>query len=230
MSLAAYATVVGLRRRSRELAAEMHEVEIDKDALAAKAKEERRELDDTETSLRKQTASLATVRRTLADTQIEYQTIVAAKDHELQTADAATRQLADQLTAARSDRDVSQRGRELYEEFWTRAREDVTHVTAERDDARRERDAMRVQREQAEHDRDSARAERDREATLRRRVETDIAQRAAEPAKPAIAVVPPFPASATTSAAVVIAPPVDAGVTPPTVSTPAAAPRPVAAP
>ena len=91
MSFTAYATVVRLRRRSRELAVEMHEIEADKDVLAAKGREERRELDDTETSLRKQTAALATVRRTLADTQVEYQTIVATKDRELQTADAATR-------------------------------------------------------------------------------------------------------------------------------------------
>ena len=194
MSLAAYRTVVGLRERGRELAAEIRQVERDKQALAAKAQEARRQLDDTELNLKTQTASLAAVRRTLTDTKIEYQTIVAAKTRELETADAATRQLSDQLTAARNDRDIAEKGRELYETFWNRARDEAAQATTERDTARHERDAAQAERDQSAKDRDAARlartqaerardealADRDREAAARHRIEVDLSQLAAE--------------------------------------------------
>ena len=198
MSLAAYATVVGLRKRGRELASEIHEVETDREALALKARDERRELDATETNLRAQSTALATMRRTLADTQVEYQTIVAAKERELQTADAATRQMADQLTAARSDRDTADKGRELYEEFWTRAREEAARLTIERDLARRERDAAKVELDQTLKDRrcccsrasprpSTTAMSRVQNAiarsTIRHRAETDLSQLAVDLAK-----------------------------------------------
>jgi len=194
MSLAAYRTVAGLRERSRDLAAEIRQVERDKQALAAKAREERRQLDETELSLRTQTTSLAAVRRTLSDTKVEYQAIVAAKTRELATADAATRQLSEQLTAARSDRDIAEKGRDLYETFWSRARDEAAQATTERDAARRERDAAQTERDQSVKDRDAARAartqaerardeavaDRDREASARHRIEVDLSQLAAE--------------------------------------------------
>ena len=194
MSLAAYRTVAGLRERSRDLAAEIRDVERDKQALAAKAHEARRQLDETELNLRTQTASLAAVRRTLSDTKVEYQAIVAAKTRELATADAATRQLSEQLTAARNDRDIAEKGRDLYESFWSRARDEAAQATTERDAARRERDAAQSERDQSVKDRDAARAartqaerardeavaDRDREASARHRIEVDLSQLAAE--------------------------------------------------
>ena len=194
LSFAAYATVVGLRRRGRELAAEIHEVEADRQSLAAKARDERRELDETEQNLSAQTASLTALRRTLADAQLEYQSILAAKDHELQTADAATQRLSDQLSTARLDRDTAEKARALYEGFWTRARDEASQATADRDAARTERDIAKVERDQvvkdrdairtaraqAEHDRDAARAELDREIATRRRAEADLSRLADE--------------------------------------------------
>lgn len=186
MSLAAYATVLHLRDQRAALTAEMRAVETDKDRLANQVRTARHELDDTEASLRTQSASLGALQRSLAEAEDDYRAIVAAKEQALRNANVATRA----LTAVRGDRDIAEKARDLYESFWTRARKDAEDAARDRDKAARERDAARAASDQAikerddaraararaEHDRDAARAERDRNALARRQAETDVAR------------------------------------------------------
>jgi len=205
MTLAAYSTVVTLRATSARLRDDIRSVEQEKQLLGNQVKTVRHELEDTETALRRQSDSLAEVVRILADTRTEYEHDLAAKNRELRTADSATRQLANQVTATQSDLDAAERGRELYENFWIRAREEAGQMTAERDEALRERDtaqqerdraiqerdAARLARSLAERERDAARSERDRSLKARE-LELELARLASQvsevtgkpPAKP----------------------------------------------
>ena len=186
MSLGAYATVGHLRHQRTALAAEVREVEADAQHLAAQATAARRELEVTEANLHTQAAALRALQQALREAEQDYHTVVEAKEQALHSAGVATRALA----AARDDRDVADKTRELYEGFWARARKDAEDAARARDEAERERDAARAANEQAtrerdearagrtraEHDRDVARAERDRNAAARRQAEADVAR------------------------------------------------------
>ena len=162
LTFAAYLAVRDLRARSRSLDAEVHAQESQKRALAARAAQARAELATTEDDLRAQNQALASLRRSLAEEQKLYKELLLARDKALADADAATRQLVEQLTIARSDRDAAELGREMYEGFWDTARKDAETAGKERDQAEHDRDAARAERDQAEHERDAVRAERDR--------------------------------------------------------------------
>lgn len=186
MSLATYATVLHLRDQRAVLAAEVRAAVTDKDRLASQAHASRLELEDTEASLRTQSASLRALQHSLAEAEEDYRAIVQAKEQALHNANVATRALA----TVRGERDIAEKTRDLYESFWTRARKDAEEAARERDEAARERDAARAANEQAlkeredaraararaEYDRDAARAERDRNATARRQAESDVAR------------------------------------------------------
>jgi hypothetical protein len=179
MSFAAYATVVRLHAQRGALAAEVQAAVADKERLAEQAGATRRELETTERTLRG-------LRRSLAEAEAEYRVIVQAREQALHSASMATQALA----AARGERDVAEKTRELYELLWARSRKEAEDAAHERDQAGRERDAARANVEQAvkerdearaarlraEHDRDVAQADRDRDARARRQAEEDIAR------------------------------------------------------
>ncbi len=158
--LAAYVSIRGLRAERAELAAEMTSAEVENQQLAARMRTTRAELERTE-------ASLAQQARSLAEGQKEYQGIIDAKVHALHDADVATRRLVEQLGDTKSDRDVAEYGRSLYEGFWSSARKDVDRLTLERDQATSERDIARGERDQATKERDAARAARTQAETDR---------------------------------------------------------------
>src|SRR5262249_20166731 len=159
------------------------ELEADKERLAEQARAARRELDDTEASLRAQSAALDTLRGTLRDAETEYHAIVKAREQAGRSASLPT----PALVTVRRDPDVAGRPRDLYESFWTRARAEATDAARDRDTAARDRDTARTERDQAikdrdtartaaaraEHERDDARAERDRNAESRRQAEAE---------------------------------------------------------
>src|SRR5436305_15287626 len=91
-----------------------------------------------------------------AEATRELNAIVTAKEQALHNADAATRQLADELSNARSERDVALMGRSMYEGFWSTARSDADQAAKERDAVAQERDAARKERDQATQERDAA--------------------------------------------------------------------------
>jgi serine/threonine protein kinase/TolA-binding protein len=183
MSLAAYATLLHLNDQRTALAAEM---QADKERFAAQVATARRELDDTEASLRTQTESLHDLQHELKEAENDYHTIVLAKEQALRSATVAR----SERDAARDDLDIADRARDLYESFWLRARKEVDDVTRDRDTARSEREAARLASEQAhkdaeearttrirvEHERDDARGERDRNVSARRQAEADVAR------------------------------------------------------
>jgi serine/threonine protein kinase len=117
ITLVAYATILQVRSERNDLAADI-------DRLAERAGNLRRELAETEANLKSQTGALDNLRKVLAEEKIEYDAIVGAKERALRDADAVTKTLVEQLSAARADRDTAQGARDLYEGFWTRARAD----------------------------------------------------------------------------------------------------------
>jgi len=186
LTLATSVAVVRLRDRARQLAAEVAREEADNRALESRAAIRRRELATAETELAGKTAALAQLERELADEQTSYRAIIASRDKALHDADAATRQLVEQLTLARSDRTTAELGRTLYESYWSSARQEADRAASARDQALHERDAARAERDQTKGERDAAISERDRlQADLDRaradlaRFETELAQRAA---------------------------------------------------
>jgi len=186
MSLAAYAAVIHLHDQRTALAAEVRAVEADQARAAAQAAAARRELEDTEANLHTQSDALKALRHSLAEAEDDYRVIVQAKEQALQSANLATRALA----AARGERAVAEKTRDLYETFWTRARKDAADAARDRDTAARDRDAARAANEQAikerdearagrtraEHERDDARSERDRMTAARRLAEAEVAR------------------------------------------------------
>jgi len=183
MSLAAYATIGHLREQRDDLVAETARATADRERAA-------RELAETEASLHTQGAALSKLRGELAEAHADYDAVVAAKQRAIATADAATKHLAVQLGAARDERDVAEKERDLYEGFWVRARQSAETAAREREDAIRERDAVRVASDranaalaaaqvaaqQATVERDAARAERDRAIAARKRADADAAK------------------------------------------------------
>ncbi len=194
ISVVAYVNVVEVRAQRNALVVEAAAATADNEELERRAHDTKRELMTTETELHGKAKALDELRATLTEAEKEYQAIVAAKERALRDADAATRQLADELSNARSERDEARLGREMYEGFWTRARADGDEAAHDRDQAQHDRDAARKERDQAiqerdtataarthsEQERDRALADRDRAEAIRRRVEADLTRLAAE--------------------------------------------------
>jgi hypothetical protein len=162
LTLASYWTVVKLRARSRALDDEVAEQETANRELAVRVANTRREAVAAEAELRGKSEALAHLQRELADEESSYRAIIAARDKALKDADAATKQLVEQLTIARSDRQVAELGRSMYEGFWSSARHEADKALADRDQAQKERDGARTERDQMQKDRDGALSDRDR--------------------------------------------------------------------
>jgi len=160
--LAGYASLREIRDRSHALAGEVREEEQANDQLKARMAKARAELAQTEADVAARGQALAALQRALADEQKQYEGIIAARDKALHAADAATRQLVEQLTVAQSDRAAAELGRQMYEGFWTSARQDVDRANKDRAQAQHERDGARGERDQLQAERDTARGERDR--------------------------------------------------------------------
>jgi serine/threonine protein kinase len=167
LTLIAYVAVVELRDQSRELAR-------DNAGLEERMQKARAELATTEAEVTKQGQALGALQRALADETRTYSGILAARDKALHQADAATRQLVDELAIARNDRAAAELGRDMYEGFFTSARHDADRAAKDRDQAQKERDAARTERDQLQHERDAARVERDRLQAERDRAAADV--------------------------------------------------------
>jgi chromosome segregation ATPase len=168
--------VVHLRDRAAELDEEVLRAEAGRREVEARATARRADLAAAEQELGAKTASLAQLKRELADEEAAYNAIVAARDKALHDADAATLALANQLATARSDRAVAEFGRSLYEGYWTSARQEADRVAKDRDQAQHDRDTARTERDQFARERDEARAERDRLQADLEHARTDIAR------------------------------------------------------
>ena len=194
LSVVAYLNVVEVRNQRNALGAEAARARIENEQLTARAQMTRRNLAATETELATKAKELEELRTRLVDADKEYEAIVAAKERALRDADAATKQLADQLGSARAERDEARVARQLYEGFWTRARKEGEDAAKDRDAAQKDRDQAHKERDTALHDRESAIAEReaaeqerdkaladrDHAESIRRRVEADLARVTAE--------------------------------------------------
>jgi len=194
ISVVAYLNVVEVQKQRNALVAEAKLAQLENEQLTARAQKTRTNLAATEAELATKAKELEDLRNQLVDADKEYEAIVAAKERALRDADAATKQLADQLGSARAERDEARVARQLYEGFWTRARKEGEDASKDRDAAQKDRDqahkerdtalhdreAAIAERELAEQERDKALADRDHAESIRRRVEGDLARVTAE--------------------------------------------------
>ena len=148
-TLAAYAPITHLRDQREALATENAQQEADNQQLAARAAKARALVGETEEGLAKQAAALAMLERAVGEGQREVQAITEAKEHALHDASEATRKLVDALAIARSERQVAEYSRSLYEGFWTTARTDAEASTKALEQALKERDVARAERDQS---------------------------------------------------------------------------------
>ena len=255
ISVVAYLNVVEVKKQRNALVAEAKLAQLENEQLTARAQKTRTNLAATETELATKAKELEELRTQLVDADKEYQAIVAAKERALRDADAATKQLADQLGSARAERDEARVARQLYEGFWTRARKEGADASKDRDAAQHDRDQAHKERDTAQHDReaaiaerdaaeqerDKALAERDHAESVRRRVEADLARVTAElaamrphPLRDRAAKTPPAqtkaPAKGSADVAVVPKTPTDATKATPKKTETAPAPAPIKVP
>lgn len=194
ISIVAYVNVVEVRAQRNALADEAARARVENEQLAARAQKTRQDLGVTEAELATKAKELEELRTQLVDAGKEYEAIVEAKERALRDADAATKQLADQLSSTRAERDEAKVARQLYEGFWTRARKEGSDAAKDRDAAQHDRDQAHKERDTALHDREAAVAardaaeqerdkaivDRDRAESVRKRVEADLARVTAE--------------------------------------------------
>jgi hypothetical protein len=194
ISVVAYVNVVEVRAQRNALGAEAKRAQLENEQLSARAQKTRQDLGATEAELATKAKELEELRTQLVDAGKEYEAIVEAKERALRDADAATKQLADQLTSTRAERDEAKVARQLYEGFWTRARKEGSDAAKDREAAQHDRDQAHKERDAALHDREAAVAardiaeqerdkaivDRDRAESIRRRVEADLARVTAE--------------------------------------------------
>lgn len=176
MTLITYASVAGLREERLALTAEVVQQQNEEDAIKARASQMRAEHEKTKAQLKVEGQELTVLENSLEDEKKTYAALLAAKDKALHDASAATRELIDQLTAARNERRTAESERVLYKQFWETARADGDRVAKERDLAQNDRDAARAEREAMKKERDAASAERDQARTDRDRSGRQIAR------------------------------------------------------
>jgi len=179
LTLATYASVVGLREERVALTAEMVQQRNEEDAIKARASQTRAELEKTKTQLKDEVQELSVLENSLGDEKKTYAALLAAKDKALHDAGAATRELVDELTAARNDRRTKESERALYKQFWETARTDGERLAKDRDQAQSDRDAARAEREVMKKERDAVSVERDQVRAERDRSGREIARLAA---------------------------------------------------
>jgi hypothetical protein len=164
ITFVAYASVVRLRGERRALDVEMTQQQLDETALAGRNAQMRTELAKTEAQLTSEGQELTGLEAALADEKKTYGALLAAKEKALHDANAATRELVDELGNVRTDQRTAALGEAMYRKFWESARADAERVAKDRDQAQQERDAARTEREDLRKERDAAAVERDRAA------------------------------------------------------------------
>jgi len=176
LTLATYASVVDLREERVALTAAVVQQRNEEDAIKARASQTRAELEKTKAQLKDEVQELSVLENGLEDEKKTYAALLAAKDKALHDADAATRELVDELTTARNDRRTTESERALYKQFWDTARADGERIAKDRDQAQNERETARAEREAMKKERDAVSVERDQARAERDRSGREIAR------------------------------------------------------
>jgi serine/threonine protein kinase len=141
----------------REVAAQRQE----QAKLGASVEQSRDELDETRRKLATERQSLATLDASIAEERGSYQVLIEAKERALVDANAATRQIMQQLEASRRERRAADAARARLEKVAADARLEGEKAAKDRDRIRREREAARAERDAAQRERDAAVLERE---------------------------------------------------------------------
>jgi hypothetical protein len=167
LAFTTHATVTRLRGQRDALRDEAAEIAAEQVRLTERV--DRAHAEATQHKLEAARANLTALEASIVDDRKSYETIVEVKERALHDANQATRELIEQLDAARRDRVAAEQARATYEQLSAdtrkeadRAAKDRDHIRQDRDAARAERDALQRERDTIEHERDAAIAQRDR--------------------------------------------------------------------
>jgi hypothetical protein len=156
-----HATVTRLRGERDALDEEVFAQKTEQAKLTASVERARTELEQTRTKLAGEQESLANLERSIAEERSSYQALIAAKEAALQSATTSTRQIVQQLEAARRERRAADLARQALEQKMAEVRREGEQAAKDRDRIRREREAARAERNSAQRERDAAIAERE---------------------------------------------------------------------
>jgi septal ring factor EnvC (AmiA/AmiB activator) len=176
LALGTHATVTRLRGERNALRNEVATQTAEQARLVRSVEQARSELDATQHKLATGRVTLGNLEKSLADDRKSYAQIVDAKEQALRDATAATRQLVEQLDAAKRDQRAAEQARATYEALSNETRQEAERAAKDRDRLRKERDAARAERDAAMPERDVGVAEREQLAGALHRAEEDLAR------------------------------------------------------
>jgi eukaryotic-like serine/threonine-protein kinase len=156
-----YATVMQVRGERDALNRAVAEQKAEQARLNDSVERSRTELEVTRHKLATERNNLASLEKLLADERASYHTVLAAKEQALRDANTATRQLVEQLEAARRDRRAAEQARMTLEQLIAEIRRDIEKAAKERERLRRERETARTERDAVQRERDAAISERE---------------------------------------------------------------------
>lgn len=176
LALGTHLTVTRLRGERNALRNEVATQTAEQARLVRSVDQARAELDATQQKLATERANLETLEKSIADDRKSYAQIVDAKEQALRDATAATRQLVEELDAAKRDQRAAEQARATYEALSTETRQEAERTARDRDRLRKERDTARAERDAAMSERDAGVAERERLAGALHRAEEELAR------------------------------------------------------
>ena len=177
-------TVTRLQDERATLDRKVASQKAEKQALNAEVQESREELDETRQKLHSERENLSALEKSIAEERASYQTLIDAKEHDLQDATRSTRRLMEQLEATRRERRAADEARANLDKTLAEQRSVMEKNAKEREKIRKEREAARAERDAAQRERDAAVADRDRLDAELQKAKAAVGKLQAAPAAP----------------------------------------------
>lgn len=162
VALGTYGTVTRLRGERNALNREVAAQHAEQNLLNESVKQARASLLSTQQKLTTERQNLANLELSMGEDRRAHTALIEAKEKALRDANAATRQLMEQLEAARRERRAADQARSTYEKLSAETKQDAERFAKERDRARKDRDSARSERDALQRELDATMAELER--------------------------------------------------------------------
>lgn len=176
LALGTHATVTRLRGERNALNEAVTVQKREQNRLNDAMTRARDELEVTRAKLETERKNLTTLESSIADERASYQTLIQAKEHALETANASTRKIMNELEAARRERIAAEQARTRLQKAIAELRLESEKNAKDRERIRREREAARAERATSERERDAAIAERETVEKELAKLEVELAK------------------------------------------------------
>jgi len=162
VALGTHATVTRLRGERNALNREVAAQHAEQNLLNQSVEQTRASLASTQQKLATERQNLANLELSIGEDRRAYTALIDAKEKALRDANTATRQIIEQLEAARRERRAADQARSTYEKLSAETKQDAERFAKERDRARRDRDSARSERDVLQRELDGTLAELER--------------------------------------------------------------------